>query len=54
MFKVNDFEFIEDYQLSYRTEEQMKEGSTLYQQAKAAIAKDLNITRGQIKIIKII
>lgn len=37
VFKVENVELREEYQLAYRTEEERTEGSTLYQQAKAAI-----------------
>lgn len=50
---VDKVEFREEYQLAYRTEEDRIEGSTLYQQAKAAIAKDLGIKRNWVEIVKI-
>ena len=43
----------EEYQLAYRTEEEMKENSTIYQQAKSAISKDLGTRRCCVDIVKI-
>lgn len=53
IFKVDNVEFREEYSLAYRTEEERAENSTLYQQAKAAIAKDLNTHRCCVNILKI-
>lgn len=53
IFKVDEVEMREEYQLAYRTEEERTEGSTLYQQAKASIAKDLGLRRCYVEIIKI-
>lgn len=53
IFKVDNVEMREEYQLAYRTEEEHAENSTLYQQAKATIAKDLNVHRRSIEIDKI-
>lgn len=53
IFKVDNVEIREEYQLAYRTEEELTEKSTLYQQTKSAIAKDLDKHRGCIAIIKI-
>lgn len=53
VFKVDNVELREEYQLAYRTEEERTEGSTLYQQAKAAIAKDLGVKRHWVEIVKI-
>lgn len=53
IFKVDNVEFREEYELAYRTEEEYTENSTLYQQAKAAIAKDLNVLRRAVHIIRI-
>lgn len=53
IFKVDDVEMREEYYLAYRTEEEYTSNSTLFQQAKAAIAKDLNIRRICVEIIKI-
>lgn len=53
IFKVDNVEMREEYQLAYRTEEEHVESSTLYQQAKAIIAKDLNVHRRSIEIVKI-
>lgn len=53
IFKVDNVEFQEEYNLAYRTEEKRVENSTLYQQAKAAIAKDLSVYRCCVNIIKI-
>lgn len=54
IFKVDGIEFREEYQLAYRTEEEQRESSTLYQQAKAAIAKDLNVKRGRVEVVKVL
>lgn len=54
IFKADDVEFREEYQLAYRTEEEQRESSTLYQQAKASIAKDLGIKRCRIEVIKVL
>lgn len=53
IFKVDDVEMREEYYLAYRTEEEYTSNSTLFQQAKNAIAKDLNIRRICVEIIKI-
>lgn len=53
VFRVDNVEIREEYQLAYRTEEEMKENSTIYQQAKAAISKDLGTRRCCVEIIKI-
>lgn len=53
IFKVDNVEMREEYQLAYRTEEERIENSTLYQQAKSAIAKDLGIRRFCVDIVKI-
>lgn len=53
IFKVDNVEMREEYRLAYRTEEERKEYSTLYQQAEAAIAKDLGIRRCCVDIVKI-
>lgn len=53
IFKVDNVELREEYRLAYRTEEEYTEHSTLYQQAKAAISKDLKIRRCCIDILKI-
>lgn len=53
VFKVDNVEMREEYQLAYRTEEEMKENSTIYQQAKSAISKDLGIRRCFVEIVKI-
>lgn len=53
IFKVDNVEMREEYRLAYRTEEERKEYSTLYQQAEAAIAKDLGIRRCRVDIVKI-
>lgn len=54
IFKVDGIEFREEYQLAYRTEEEQRESSTLYQHAKAAIAKDLNVKRGRVEVVKVL
>lgn len=53
VFKVDNVEMREEYQLAYRTEEEHTESSTLYQQAKAAISKDLGVRRCCVDIVKI-
>lgn len=53
IFKVDNVEFREEYELAYRTEEERTKDSTLYQQAKASIAKDLKIHRSAVDIIRI-
>lgn len=53
VFKVDNVEMREEYQLAYRTEEENKESSTLYQQAKSAISKDLGTRRCCVDIVKI-
>ena len=53
IFKVDNVEMREEYRLAYRTEEESTENSTLYQQAKSAIAKDLGTRRCYIDIVKI-
>lgn len=45
--------FREEYLLPVRTEEEQTEHSTLYQAAKGAIAKDLEIMRCEVRILKI-
>ena len=45
--------FREEYLFPVRTEEEQTEHSTLYQAAKGAIAKDLGITRCEVRILKI-
>lgn len=53
VFRVDNVPFREEYELAYRTEEEHVNSSTLYQQAKAKIAKDLNILRCQVTIDRI-
>lgn len=53
VFSVGKVQMREEYQLSYRTEEERIDNSTLYQQAKQAIAKDLGLTRKCVSIINI-
>lgn len=53
VFQVDNVEMKEEYKLAYRTEEENKESSTLYQQAKAAISKDLGTRRFCVEIVKI-
>lgn len=53
IFKVDNVEMREEYRLAYRTEEERTENSTLYQQAKSAIAKDLGTRRCYIDIVRI-
>lgn len=53
VFQVDNVEMREEYQLAYRTEEENKESSTLYQQAKSAISKDLGTRRCCVDIVKI-
>lgn len=53
IFKVDNVEMREEYQLAYRTEEENAKNSTLYQQAEAAIAKDLGIRRCCVEVSKI-
>lgn len=45
--------FREEYLLPVRTEEEQTEHSTLHQAAKGTIAKDLEITRCEVRILKI-
>lgn len=60
VFKVDNVEFREEYELAYRTEEilyfapnMLNRHSTLYQQATSSIAKDLDMRRCCVEIIKI-
>lgn len=53
IFKVDNVEMREEYRLAYRTEEERTENSTLYQQAKSSIAKDLGTRRCCVDIVKI-
>lgn len=60
VFKVDNVEFREEYELAYRTEEilyfapnMLNKNSTLYQQATSKIAKDLGTRRYCIEIVKI-
>lgn len=53
IFKVDNVEMREEYQLAYRTEEENTKSSTLHQQAEAKIAKDLGMRRCRVEIVKI-
>lgn len=61
IFKVDNVEMREEYQLAYRTEEvlylsqnMLNKRSTLYQQATSSIEKDLGMRRSCVEIVKII
>lgn len=55
-FMVDGVRFREEYSLPCRTEEagyEQREMTTLYQAAKAAIAKDLGVRRSQVCILHV-
>lgn len=53
VFMVGGLKFREEYRLPYRTEEEDHGNTTLRKAAEAAIAKDLDVTRGRVHIVDI-